>query len=88
VRRAQAGRISRVLLYALVGAIAGSFLGALLARYWPPLGHPYISVGANPGDPWTLNLNVVGLALGLWFRLNLGGIAGVLLAVGLIARRA
>ena len=88
MRRAQASRWGLGLFYAVIGGIAGTIIGGILARYWPPLGHEYISIGANPATPWTLDLNVVGVALGIWVRLNLGGIVGVVLAVGLFARRA
>ena len=88
MRRAQTSRWALILLYGVVGGIAGGVLGGILSRYWPPLGHAYISIGANPAAPWTLDLNVVGVAVGVWLRLNLGGILGVLLAVGWFARRA
>ena len=68
-----------LLLYALVGAVVGSVVGRWLGTYWPALGHSYASVGV--GTPWTLNLAVVGFALGAWVHLNLVGLLGLVAGV-------
>ena len=66
------------LLYAVIGAIIGSVLGRMLAPVWSPLGHNYFQFGSSPQAPWTLNLGVIGIQLGLWLTLNLGGIIGLI----------
>ena len=68
-----------LLLYVLVGAIVGSVVGRWLGAYWPLLGHNYVTLGA--GTPWTLNLAVVGFALGAWVQLNLVGLLGLVAGV-------
>lgn len=66
-------------LYALIGAIVGSLIGHFLERIWAPLGYTYVNVGFP--NPWVLNLNVVGGSLGVWLKLNLLGIVGLLAGV-------
>ncbi len=68
-----------LVLYALVGALVGSVVGRWLGTYWPLLGHDYVTLGV--GTPWTLNLAVVGLALGAWVHLNLVGLLGLVAGV-------
>ncbi len=74
----------RLLLYALVGAVVGSVVGRWLGPYWPPLGRSYVTVGM--GTPWTLNLAVVGFALGAWVHLNLVGLLGLVGGVAVWVR--
>ena len=64
------------LIYVLIGGLIGSLLGHLLAPVWPPLGHSYFQLGTSTG-PWTLNLGVFGLDLGIWLDVNLGGMIGL-----------
>lgn len=65
------------ILYVVIGGIVGSLLGHFLSALWSPLGHDYFDLG-SPTGPWTLNLGVFGISLGIWLQLNLGGIIGVI----------
>lgn len=66
------------LLYVLIGAIVGSVLGQLLSPLWHPLGRVFFRLGSASSAPLTLDFGVVGIQLGLWLTLNLGGIIGLL----------
>ncbi len=74
------------LLYVLVGGLVGSLIGRFVAPLWPPLGHSYFELG-TPSGPWTLNLGVFGLDLGVWLDLNLGGIIGLVVGLWWFQRR-
>jgi hypothetical protein len=87
VRRAGARGWGLALVYALIGGVVGTLVGSWLAAYWPPLGHAYLTLGTPAGAPWTLNLDVIGVQVGAWMRLNLGGVVGVLLALGWFGRQ-
>lgn len=81
-----AGQLSLSVFYAVVGAIVGSVVGVWLGKYWAPLAHNYLVVGSGVNHPWAIDLHVVGIQVGAWLRLNLGGILGLLLGV-VVARR-
>lgn len=70
------------LIYVMIGALVGTLLGHFLSSLWAPLAHNYFVIGSGPGTSWSLNLGVVGLSIGGWLDLNLGGIIGLI--VGLI----
>lgn len=70
------------IIYIFMGGVLGTVLGHLLSSVWSPLGHTYLTIGANPGTSWTLNLGIAGITFGAWIQLNLGGIIGLI--VGLI----
>ena len=67
------------LFVALVGALAGTVLGDVMAAYVPLLAKPYTF-----GVP---SVDLVVLGFGLWLKLNLGGVLGMLIMLFLFRRR-
>ncbi len=64
---------------ALVGALAGTVLGDLSALYLPFLAKTY-----TLGVP---SVDLVVLGFGIWLKLNLGGVLGMIIMLFLFRRR-
>ena len=76
-------RIGFTLVMILLGAFVGSIIGEAVARLVPSLssaGMRLATVGLTP--PFTVDLKVLSLTLGLSLHLNVTGVAGMI--VGLI----
>ncbi len=76
--RKKGTRLAFYLFLALVGALAGTVLGDAAATYVPILARSY-----TLGVP-AVDLVVIGF--GLWLKLNLGGVLGMLIMLFLFRR--
>ncbi|MGB9867390.1 MAG: DUF4321 domain-containing protein [Bacillota bacterium] len=83
VRRTRSPGVSTVVVVILALSICGGVLGELVGRYLPLFGKT-TAIGIEP--PFTVDLFVVKVSLGLVFRLNLGSVLGALIGVVLVAR--
>jgi uncharacterized membrane protein YeaQ/YmgE (transglycosylase-associated protein family) len=69
------------ILSTVVGGLVGSILGRLLASAWHPLGQTLLSLGSQPGTAWSIDLGFLGVQLGLWLKLNVVGLIGLMVGL-------
>lgn len=79
--------IGMAILYILIGCIVGSVLGRLLQPVWVPLGRSVLTVGAQPGTAWSIDLGVVGMQVGAWVQVNVMGVIGMVVGLFWFQRR-
>ncbi len=71
-----------ILLAIVLGAVIGSALGEVIGLALPDgVVQQFFTKTAHIGfDPFQLNLGIISLTLGFYFRLNVIGVIGILLA--------
>lgn len=67
-----------LLVFLIAGIVLGAFLGDYLGAYLPWLAYG-LPFGVNP--PFTLSLGVLSLTFGILFKVNIGSLIGIVLAI-------
>ncbi|NLO83264.1 MAG: DUF4321 domain-containing protein [Clostridiales bacterium] len=81
MRRGSSRSAWTLFLFIFAGIIIGSVIGNILAQYFEaPIFKQSFQIGTKDA-PWSIDLVVISLALGITITINFGTVLGVLLGI-------